>query len=295
MKIALGTVQFGLPYGLSNQFSHTDKLEAERILKYAYDKGIRMLDTAPSYGNAEDVIGSFIRNHHSDKYWDVITKTPHFKDNTINGKQIKKLFESFELSQERLGQETTYGLLVHDCNNLFLPGGEDLLKTMSKLKDEGFIKKIGVSIYDGSQIDTILDNYSIDLIQLPVNILDQRLLDGGQLKRLKKYGVEIHARSVFLQGLLLMQQKNIPVWFENIKDILNIFHVEARKRDMSVLQLALGFVQSINEVDKIIVGVNTKEHLHEIINATSIRVNIDEFSNLSINNSIFLNPSNWKV
>jgi len=132
-------------------------------------------------------------------------------------------------------------------------------------------------------------------VQLPINILDQRLLEGGQLSMLKKYGVEIHARSVFLQGLLLMPLKNISPWFNPIMNTLEALHVKASKLNMSTLQLALGFVQSISEVDKVVVGVNTLNQLREIISATSIYINTEEFSDLSINDPIYLNPSNWRV
>jgi len=166
---------------------------------------------------------------------------------------------------------------------------------MERLRENGMVKKIGVSVYNSKQIAAILGKFNIDLIQLPINILDQRLVSGGQLTRLKNHGVEIHARSVFLQGLLLMSPNNIPSWFDPVRGVLESFHKEAKKRNMSVLQLALSFVQSINEVDKIIVGINTLEHLYEVMSATSMRVNITEFSNISIDDPSFLNPANWKI
>jgi aryl-alcohol dehydrogenase-like predicted oxidoreductase len=293
MKLSLGTAQFGLSYGVSNVYGKTSKNNVKKILKYAHKAGVRVLDTAPAYGNSEIVTGELI-NTASD-HWDIVTKTPYFEDNVISSQQINELFDSFKLSQNKLGKKNIYGLLVHNCDNLFLPGGDGLLEAMIKLKDEGFIKKIGVSLYNSEQIDRVLDNYSIDLVQLPVSILDQRLLSGHQLKKLKKYGVEIHARSIFLQGLLLMSVRNIPTYLEGIQTALNAFHTEAKKQNISALQLAFGFVQSISEVDKIIVGVNTLNQLHEIIGALPIRVNTTELSNLSIDDPLLLNPSNWKI
>ena len=295
VKIALGTVQLGMHYGISNQLGKTEKSNAEKILKYASEQDINVLDTAPTYGNAENVIGDFIRNNHKDDYWSVITKTPHFKGSVIGDKQIKELLESFELSQNKLGKENIYGLLVHDCNNIFLPGGKKILNTMDRLKRDGVISKIGVSLYNDKQINQLLDNYEVDLVQLPINILDQRLVSGGQLTRLKNHGVEIHARSVFLQGLLLMSPNNIPSWFDPVRGVLESFHKEAKKRNMSVLQLALSFVQSIDEIDKVIVGVNTLKQLKEVVNAASIRVNTTELSCMSIDDPVFVNPGNWKT
>ncbi len=291
-KIILGAVQFGCNYGVSNKTGKTPKNEVEKILRYAYKHGINMLDTAPSYGESESVIGQSINN----ECWRIITKTPHFKNDTIGESEIDELLKSFKLSQKRLGKEVIDGMLIHNCDNIFLPGGEKILKTMEKLKRDGMIKKIGVSLYRGKQIDCLLDNYSIDFVQLPINILDQRLIHGGQLSRLKKHGVEIHARSVFLQGLLLMQSKDISPQFNPMMHALNAFHKEAKEQKMSALRLALGFVQNIDKVDKIVIGVNTLEHMREIVNSeSSTRINIDKFSNLSASNALLLNPSNWRL
>jgi aryl-alcohol dehydrogenase-like predicted oxidoreductase len=295
MSIALGTAQFGMHYGVSNQLGQTKEYEVEKILTYAYKQGINTLDTAPSYGNSEDVIGNYVCNHSTDEHWDVITKIPHFKTSTIDDKHIDKLFKTFFSLQKKLGKKSIYGLLIHNYSNLLSPGGKMLLDAMESLKKDGFVKKIGVSLYNGQQIDYLLDNYSIDLVQLPINILDQRLIEGGQLAKLKKNSVEIHARSAFLQGLLLMPIKNVPSWFGPILGVLESFHMKAREQNISALQLALSFVHSINEVDRVVVGVNTLNQLHEIINAKSLFINTEEFSSLSICNPDYLNPSNWGI
>jgi len=295
VKIALGTVQLGMDYGISNQLGQTEKSKAKKILQYASEQGIHIFDTAPSYGNSENIIGNFIRNNPNSKCCNIVTKTPYFKVDIIDSKQVNDLFKNFESSQNKLGTKYIYGLLIHNCNDLFSSGGKKLLNAMEKLKKDGFVKKIGVSLYDGQQVDQLLDNYSIDLVQLPVNILDQRLIKGGQLAKLKKYNVEVHARSAFLQGLLLMSPNNIPSWFDPVRGVLESFHKEAKKRNMSVLQLALSFVQSIDEIDKVIVGVNTLRQLQEVVSAASIRVNTTELSYISIDDPAFINPVNWKT
>jgi aryl-alcohol dehydrogenase-like predicted oxidoreductase len=294
-KMILGTVQFGIDYGISNTIGKTHSLEVKEILQYASKQGINTLDIAPSYGNSESLVTDYISNYDKSNSWDVITKTPHFKGNEIDGRQIYKLIESIDLLHKKIGKRSIYGLLVHNCDDLFLPGADNLMNTLECLKKEGIIKKIGVSVYNSQQIDYLLDNFSIDLIQLPINILDQRLINDGSLVKLKKHNVEIHARSVFLQGLLLMPIDTIPSWFNPIKDALKLFHKQAKKQNLTKLQLALGFVQSLIEIDKVVVGVNSLEQLYEIVSASSVRVNITELSNISINSPIFLNPSNWRV
>ena len=293
-KIVLGTVQFGIDYGISNRIGKTHSLEVEKILQYASKQGINILDTASSYGNAENLIADYIANEDKNS-WNVITKTPHFKGNIIDGKQVNKLSESVEFLQKKIGKESIYGLLIHNCDDLFLPGADNLMNTLERLKKEGVVKKIGVSVYNGEQIDHILNNYSIDIIQLPFNILDQRLMKGGYLTKLKEFGIEVHARSIFLQGLLLMPLNNIHSWFDPILGALEDFHLAAKKMNLTALQLALAFVQSSDGIDRLVVGVNTLEQLREIVNAKSVRINTTEFYNLSVDNAIFLNPSNWKV
>jgi len=294
MKIALGAVQFGLPYGVSNKLGKVGDSEVKEILQYALKKGIKTLDTAPLYGNSEEIIGNFIHDNNG-KCFDIVTKTPHFKSGCIDNKQINKFIETFNLSQKILGQESIYGLLVHNCDDLFLPGGEKLFKVMTELKESGAVKKIGVSVYDSEQIDIVLDNYPVDLVQLPVSIIDQRLVKSGHLDKLKKLGVEIHARSIFLQGLLLMPLNSIHPWFNPIQETLKMIHKEAEKQNISVLQLAMDFVNSIDEIDKIVTGVNSLEQLSEIINISPSFIDKNKLHNLSINDPIFLNPSNWEA
>ena len=292
-KIAIGTVQFGVSYGVSNDGGQTSKHEVNKILQYAHDVGINTLDTASNYGCSEAVIGDFIQNNNNLLDFDIVTKIPNFPGDSINDYNICELIENFKLSCEKLGKIFIYGLHIHNCENLFLPGGDKLLREIEQLKIDGFIKKIGISVYNSDQIDRILDNFSIDLIQIPINILDQRLVDSGHLSKLKHNDIEIHARSVFLQGLLLMPIENIDPWFDPIKKVLYRFNIEARKRNLSALQLAFGFVQNIPEVDKIIVGVNTLKQLKEIVNIESTYFDPSEFSCLSVDNLKFINPSNW--
>ncbi|MBT4764978.1 aldo/keto reductase [bacterium] len=291
MKIALGSVQFGIPYGVSNNEGKTSKKQALSILNFAQKKGIRTIDTAPSYGDSERVLGKLFEGEE----WDITTKTLPFNSKSINEEQIEQLRSVFRESLVSLHKKSIYGLLVHSCNDLLKPGGEKIFREMERLREIGMVKKIGVSVYNSKQIAAILGKFNIDLIQLPINILDQRLVSGGQLTRLKNHGVEIHARSVFLQGLLLMSPNNIPSWFDPVRGVLESFHKEAKKRNMSVLQLALSFVQSIDEIDKVIVGVNTLRQLQEVVSAASIRVNTTELSYISIDDPAFINPVNWKI
>ena len=283
-KLALGGVQFGIDYGIANTKGQVQIEEVQSILNYAKKNGVNILDTASGYGDSEEVLGKVGVDN-----FQIITKTTSIKQG-VNG-----VVRIFYQSLKNLKQKKAYGLLIHDIGEIEHKQFDTLLIELARLKRQGLVKKIGVSVYNSQQIDYVLDNFSIDLIQLPINILDQRLISNDSLIKLKKHNVEIHARSAFLQGLLLMSTDTIPSWFNPIKDTLKLFHKEAKKQNLTKLQLALGFVQSLTEIDKVVVGVDSLKQLYEIINASSVKVNAVELSNISINDPIFLNPSNWKV
>jgi len=291
MKIAIGTVQFGVPYGISNVHGQTTEQQAADILDFAYQNKVRCLDTAALYGNSEERLGRIL----TEDKWCVVTKTPHFQGNVITDDHVEELNTSFERSLNNLNRDSIDGLLLHSCDDFFKPGGIKLFKEMEKIRDSGVIRKIGVSVYGSKQIDRLLHDFDVDLIQLPINVLDQRLIESGLLAKLKKRGVEIHVRSIFLQGLLLMPLSSIPPFFNPIKKNIEMFTAVAKELSLSRLELAFGFVFGIEEIDKIVVGVNTVDQLHEIICATEVTVNSEQFKSLSINDHLFLNPSNWKL
>src|SRR5262249_17350751 len=159
----------------------------------------RFIDTAPLYGGSEESLGRALR---AGDAFAIVTKTPWFGPGGVPA-NAEALTSAFQASLDRLRQERVYGLLVHRASDLLGPEGDDLFEAMRRLKQLGRVAKIGVSIYDARELEGVLARHQPDLVQLPLNVLDQRLLAGGQITRLKSAGVEIHARSAFLQGLLL--------------------------------------------------------------------------------------------
>jgi len=291
VKIVLGTAQFGLDYGISNKQGKTHRKNIPDILNYAHKNRINFLDTALSYGNSEEVIGSI----RSTQAWNIVTKTKNFKNKLINNDDANELRRSFEQSLVKLNRDRVYGLLMHDCNDLFKPGGEKLFKEMKCIRSLGNAKKIGASVYNIDQIYQLLDSYDIDIIQLPINIFDQRLIKFNVLEKIKELNIEIHARSVFLQGLLLLPLDDVPSYFSQIKNQLENFTIRAKELSLSKLELALAFVQSINEIDKIVIGINSLGQLYEIINSTNVRLNIFDFESFSVENQKIIDPSQWKL
>ena len=290
-KIMLGTVQFGTDYGVSNNAGQPRVDEIEKIISLAGLNGIDIYDTAPAYGESEKVLGETLPEKSK-----IVTKTSNINSIYKSSEVTDFLQASFESSLTALNKSSVYGLLVHSADDLIGTSGDYLYAWLNEVKSNKYVSKIGVSVYTADQIDFILDNYSIDLIQLPLNILDQRLIESGHLKKLKEHNVEVHVRSVFLQGLLLMDNKSLPDYFTSYLPFINEFIKECKRRDLSALELSLAFALNQTEVDKVIVGVHEEKQLNEIINTTNISLdNIESLSKLATNAINLINPALWKT
>lgn len=291
MRLSLGTVQFGLDYGISNSQGRTTRDEVCRILELAAREGIAVLDTATLYGTSEEALGDCLPASHGFK---VVTKTPHFRTSKITPEDALQLGSVFNNSLRKLGQRQVYGLLVHHADDLLAEGGEHLMGAMLELKAKGQVAKVGVSVYDGDQIDRILDKYDIDLVQVPVNVFDQRLLVSGKLAALKKAGVEVHARSLFLQGLLLMPLERVPDYFASIKQKVQDYQAYLQASRLSLIQGALAFASSCKEIDDAILGVCSVEELRGILDAWhSLPQSTHDFSRFACRDERMINPALW--
>lgn len=294
MRLGIGTAQFGLDYGVSNQEGKTPPAEVARILDVAARHGVRVIDTAPLYGTSEEVLGKILPQRHR---FDIVTKTPHFSKSSITSEDANFLEETFNQSLLNLGQSSMYGLLVHRADDLLAENGQLLMERMLEMKQQGAVGKIGVSVYTGEQIERVLGKYSIDLVQLPLNVLDQRLLLSGHLSMLKEAGVEIHARSIFLQGLLLINPDELLNYFDPIREHLKAYHQIMYEQGISPIEAALGFVNSVNEISSVLCGINNYQQLQEILFAFD---NLDlsksqELSTFAITDTSILNPSEWRL
>lgn len=290
-RLGLGTVQFGLDYGISNPNGKTTLEEARQIIEQATRAGITVIDTASAYGDSEKVLGRILPPDHN---FHIITKTRLVRTKEITSTDVIQLTDGFQRSLENLGTDKIYGLMIHNADDLAIDGGELLFEALQRFKSQGIIEKFGVSVYNSEQIDNLLAKYSFDLIQLSINVFDQRLLERGYLSKLKKAGVEIHARSIFLQGLLLMNGKALPQWFEPVKPEINRYFLFLKEKCLAPHAAALSFVKNIKEVDCIIVGVNSAQHLIENVKAFNCSMD-EDFSDFALSDEKFINPSFWKV
>lgn len=262
MKLCIGTAQFGMDYGISNSSGKINLIEAKEILDYCQTENITTIDTAQAYGESETMLGNL-----GVEKFNIVSK--------ILGK------DKIEASLENLNIQNLYAVLLHNENEI----NKENYAKLETYKTQGLVKKIGISVYTPSKLQNIIDNYKIDIVQLPLNILDQRFLQ--LMPKLKERGIEIHVRSIFLQGLLLME--NVPDYFNSIKPILN-------KMPKDRLGFCLNFVKNIEEIDKIVVGVTSKNELMQIVNAYNDRNDWTfDYSVYSIEDENIVNPSLWRL
>lgn len=288
-KLGLGTVQWGLPYGLANQHGMPTRETVAALLSEARHCGIEVLDTASLYGKSEAVLGA-----NSLEGFKVVTKTPRFATPHISNIEVSQLSATLQKSLDLLSLKKIYGLMIHHADDLLVPGGDRLLAAMLQLKEKGVVEKIGVSVYDSTQVDALLKKFKPDLIQLPLSVLDQRMLTTGHLELLKNMGLEIHIRSIFLQGLLLMPLNNIPNFFEPIRPLLARWHDAAHSQGLTVSQAAIAFVKNLPYINTVLVGLDNLAQFRSCFNDFSTDANFDA-TGLACNAPLFVNPSLWRL
>lgn len=287
VKIALGTVQFGQPYGIANQAGQVTRPEAKAMLQLAVANGIDTLDTAIAYGESETCLGEV-----GAQDFKLVTKLPAVPEGCadISG----WVHDQVATSLARLGVTVIYGLLLHRSEQLLGPNGKEIYQVLQDLKGNGRVQKMGVSIYAPSELEAITKLFRLDLVQAPLNLVDYRLQTTGWLKRLKDNGVEIHTRSAFLQGLLLMQQVAIPSKFSPWNNLWKRWHTFLKDHDVSAVQACLSFPLSLPEIDRVVVGADSVDQLMQIIEAASNASSVD-LPDLQCNEENLINPSRWSL
>ncbi len=285
-RLALGTVQFGLPYGIANKIGQVSRTEAREMLQLAQSHGIDTLDTAISYGESEKCLGEIgIDNFR------IITKLPMVPSECAD--IFQWIQEQISASLLRLYVTRLYGLLLHSPDQLFSSKGKVILQALQEAKNSGYVQKIGISIYNPSELDAIFSFFTPDIVQTPFNLLDHRIHATGWLERLKEKGVEIHIRSVFLQGLLLMPRADIPPRFSPWASLWDKWHNWLADMQVSPVSACLSFPLSFPEVDRVVVGADCKKQLLEIITSADQPVNI--LPDLPCNAENLINPSKWNL
>lgn len=282
-KIVLGTVQFGVNYGINNTSGQVSLDEASKILKIAKEQGIQTLDTSSAYGTSEIVLGKALKE--SSTQFNIVSKYPRCEESVRS---------TFEKSIGNLGVDSLYGYLIHHFE--FYQEKPELFEEMTTMKNEGKIKKVGFSLYNVEQLQYLLDKgVKFDILQFPYNIFDKKF--EPYMPKLVEMGVEIHTRSAFLQGLFFKDTNTLPQKLIPLKKYLDELHNYCSNRGLSVEQLALGYVIANPNVKGALVGVDNHEQLEANLKVASVKLSqadIDYISDIDIKEKALLNPVNWK-
>ena len=300
-KITLGTAQLGLKYGIANKSGKPDINTCYEILKKAVEGGVNSFDTAELYGDSEATIGNFFSTIVRDskrpifisKFYSMINENMRRID------MERQIYKKIEMSLERLKIKRLPVCIIHEpsdmniCNNV-------VPDTLKKFKTEGLIDRVGVSVYTCHEVDEMLKNDLFDVIQIPLNIMDQRLISSGAISKLTRKNILIFARSIFLQGLFFLKPEELAddlrAAGKNIRELNKL----AEREGVSVAQLAVSYVRDIEGIASLVIGAETVAQVEEnlkLIDAPPItektRNEIMElFKDIPEN---ILNPGFWKA
>ena len=284
-EIILGSANFNQIYGITKNF--IKKKEIKRSFNLALKNNIRIIDTSPFYNKSEKIIGLL----NNDKF-KIISKIPKIPRN-IKKKNIKKWVKlKVSNSLKNLKIKKFECLLLHNVDSLLSKNGNEIYKNIKNMKTIGLTNKIGISIYDFNILDKILKKFKFDLIQAPFNILDQRLVTTGWLKKLKKRKIKVYVRSIFLQGILLLKHNQLPEKLKKLNKNLIIWENWLKKNKFKPLQVCISFVLNQRQLDGIVVGYNNKNQLNQILKQKKMKSSFS-IPNLNIRNRKLIDPRKW--
>ena len=263
MNLCLGTVQFGTNYGIQgNGQPNTENVYA--MLNYAVDNGIRILDTAAAYGEAETVLGSYVRNYPD--YAEKLSFVSKLKPDAFTGLEADKwpeaAVENAKGSLERIGISKFYAYLFHNASYIF---NTEAVKALSEVKEKGLAERVGVSVYTPEEAMRALEYEEIEVIQIPYNVFDRRLDKCGFFDRCLEKGVKVFARSSLLQGLVMMDPDALPDRVKFAKDYLLKYIEICDKYNVSRLTAAICYASRKKGIDYVVFGVDNQKQLEEYI------------------------------
>jgi aryl-alcohol dehydrogenase-like predicted oxidoreductase len=288
-RLALGTVQFGLAYGVSRDGGRVPLEEARAIIALAARNGIDLIDTAAAYGESEEVLGDVAGEGSP---FSIVTKTLPIRADAIDASAIERVEAAFHKSLQRLRRQSVDALLVHDARDILSPGGDELWKRLEKLRDQGLTKKLGVSAYDRSEIDAAVSRFPVRIVQAPASAFDQRLVIDGTFARLASQGVEVHARSLFLQGLLLMTAEAVDAKLPCAAGPIRVWRNRLAESGVSALSAALGFALRQPAIHRMVIGVHSTAHLAECLAALEEAPSLD-YARFASNDRDVVDPRRW--
>tara|TARA_B100001287_G_C22592894_1_gene486531 strand:+ start:211 stop:1080 length:870 start_codon:yes stop_codon:yes gene_type:complete len=288
MKLAIGTAQFGLDYGISNRDGQINFAEAKSIIDALRINNIDTIDTAMNYGESELILGKIGIDG-----FKIVTKLPEI-DHSIPDK-LSWAKNMILKSLDSLNTHSISCILFHKSSDIFISNLK-IYEYLLSLKESGIIDKIGVSIYDPSELDLILDkNIKIDIVQTPFSIFDRRLKSTGWLKKLSSMNVEVHARSIFLQGLILQKRADRNKYFNKWDKVFSLYEEWLNDTNQSKLSAAVNYVYSEKDISKVIVGVQSSTQLYEILGSLTTNNYKAPPKTLEVDDLSLINPTHWNL
>lgn len=285
-KLALGSAQFGSIYGVTNKSTFISQNETCRILELAFNSGISYVDTARSYLDSESFLGKC-----GVSKFNIISKIPDIPASIID---IRKwIHGEFNKTLSELNLSRIYGLLFHSSKNLLSSNSEEMINAIKELREFGFVDKIGISVYSPEELGLIYNKFKFDLVQLPLNVFDRRFEDSGWLDTLSREGVEIHARSIFLQGLLTIPKDDIPFKFRKWSSYWDNYHEFLKKNNLNTLDLCLSYPLSLPQIEKIVVGINSVNQLRDLIKSVNKELFTVNSLELKCDEKLLIDASFW--
>lgn len=263
VDLCLGTVQFGMKYGINNKLGQPSLENSFEMLDVAIENGIGVIDTASAYGDAERILGKYFKSRGNVKKVKIISK---LKPNVLepNKCSYDVINKELETSFHLLGVDRLNGFLLHTPEYIYRT---DVLNALISLKNQKLVENIGVSIYDIEEGWAAIESGMVDYIQVPYSVLDQRAVKTGFAKKVKEAGITLFTRSAFLQGLFLMSPKLIPSYLKEAVPYILIFENLLDKYKVKKIDALIHFVTIESDIDYLVFGVDTKEQLIENINS----------------------------
>ncbi len=283
-SLGLGSAQFGGDYGISNTRGRVGEDEVRQILSLAADCKILHIDASHYDGDVERILG---RN------WPFPSPFKPQVRTLRADKGLDWMEARLRRSVDHMGLVRAHAALVDCPEDLTGAFGDDLWARLEKLKADGLISKIGISATYEDQPLLLARRFKPDIMQVPVSILDQRLVHNGDLEALARLGVEVQVRSVFLQGLIFLPRENLPANLIPIGPHLSRVRRIMAECGADPLHAALSFTQNLKGVATVMVGVTSAAELRAIIAASEGKAPRINWDAMALNDDVALTPSLW--
>ena len=296
MELCLGTVQFGMDYGIKGQKQPSIE-QAVAMLDYATQNGIDTIDTANAYGTAEDVVGTFLERKTvaRDKLFVISKFRPNLLDDVKSDEYYKVMRDNLENTLSRLHTDYLDSYLLHSARYIY---NDEIIATLNRMKEDGLVRRVGVSVYEPEEAKKCIERSNVEFMQLPFSIFDQRMEKAGVFKDAEKDNIQIHSRSAFIQGLILMEEDEVPPFLVKAKPIVRKISLLCERHGLSRISLAMNYVKLQSRISHLVFGVDNLEQLKENISIFKENISKDiiddiakEFTDIEAD---IVMPSLWK-